>query len=185
MIWESSDWKRDLHRMTVRMTRRRTQERWPPASLYGIEKDFFIGFFIIRRLMEARKLSEEVANLDVHVHTYRATGKPVTLMNWHHLDELYDFSSRVKDKVSLRFVCNQLIHSYVFMPMSGQRGRRIQGVAFASDRARRKFLYELGLAETVRVFTRVATDGPCNMTGRYDPASGDWTLRLWSRMPPV
>jgi hypothetical protein len=51
MIYESYVYKEDLGRIYARMYKRKTQKRWSDHSTFLLEKDFFVGFFLIRKLM--------------------------------------------------------------------------------------------------------------------------------------
>ena len=59
-----------------------------------------------------------------------------TLMSRHDVWELYDFEQPTRVKRPLPFVCNQVIHSYVFQIWSERGGHR-SSLFFSSDRERR------------------------------------------------
>ena len=59
MIAESYYWKRELLRVAARLRRRLTQRRWPEASFSVVEMDLMVGFYAIRKLAEAKKISDE------------------------------------------------------------------------------------------------------------------------------
>jgi hypothetical protein len=182
MIWDSLDWKRDLLKLAKRMEARRTQSRWPPKSLYGVERDFFTGFYIVRRLREAGKLSDEVSYCRLQLHRYPSTDERATFMNWHNLDALYDFARQAHQHAELAFVCNQFIHSYVFMPVISPETRGLEGALFNSDR-HRDTLFEIPVVEVISTWMRVATDNPSRLDGHFKPTKGDWALHLSSRSP--
>jgi len=92
MIWEP--WKRELSSVAESLQRRRTQRRWTPSSFYRLEIELFGAFYAIRKLIEGRKLSDDVVGRTVSVETYPSRGKPIHLMNWDKVDELYDLDAR-------------------------------------------------------------------------------------------
>lgn len=88
MIDESSYWKRELFKIAVDLRRRREERRWPDASLARIELNIMLGFYMIRKLLEARKISDSVAKRRLRLPLYRAIGKRVTYRNAHHIEDL-------------------------------------------------------------------------------------------------
>ncbi|HEX9938589.1 MAG TPA: hypothetical protein VGB15_15735, partial [Longimicrobium sp.] len=80
MIWESSYWKEDLLKQAEALRKRTTQRRWPEISFARLEQAVMLGFYSIRKLVEARKLSDHVASSAIPVTTYPPTGKPITYL---------------------------------------------------------------------------------------------------------
>ena len=98
MIWESYYWKQDLLRQAKNLIRRKSQHRWPEASLAKIEQMVMLGFYSVRKLIEASKISNDLIESPVSIIMYPSKNKSVTLLNWHKLDQLYDRSKPVKKK---------------------------------------------------------------------------------------
>ncbi|NQT51687.1 hypothetical protein HQ576_06545 [bacterium] len=177
MIWDSAPWKTELLRIAVRFRKRLRQRRWPEQSLVCVEKDVLIAFYVIRKLIEARsKLSTSTASDMLELKAYVATGKPITLLNWHRLDELYDFSCPRSQRRDVLFVCNQVIHSYVFM-VAASESEAFSGILFSSDRERNKCLYELSATRLIRLLEKVASDYPSQVQMAFDESLGDYSVR--------
>lgn len=134
-----------------------------------------IGFYSIRKLIEARKLSTSTVETKVALYAYVSRGKSVTLMNWHRLDELFDLDTRTKRELDLLALCNQFIHSYVFSPVLSEKGT-LQSILLSSDRAKSSVLYEIELTQILAVFDQVGSDYPSHGSIRYDPAKGDYKV---------
>lgn len=62
MIWGSHSWKEDLARLAGNLRKKAQQRRWPERSTAKLEKEVFMGFYAIRKLLEAKKLSESEIN---------------------------------------------------------------------------------------------------------------------------
>lgn len=62
MIYESSYWKSDLLKLATRLQLRLIQTRWGKKNLYTLEKEIFIGFYSIRKLIESKKVSSSIKN---------------------------------------------------------------------------------------------------------------------------
>jgi len=58
MIGESYSWKENLFRIAERLDRKAEQRRRTDRTDVNLAKDLFTGRYAIRKLMEARKLSE-------------------------------------------------------------------------------------------------------------------------------
>ena len=140
MIWESWPWKRELQRTASELRRRRTQQRWPEASLVKIERMVFIAAYSVRKLLEAHKLSDEAEEMKIHVTLFPPTGDTVDSLNWHRLDELYRLDTPRHEEVSLRDFCNYFIHSFLFVVDASDDFR---GAYVTSDRSRRRGLFIL------------------------------------------
>jgi len=176
VIWESFYWKESLRRNAKDLRHRARQMRWREASLARLEQTVMIGFYSVRKLIEARKLSDATIGYSVSVTVYPSKGQPVTLMNWHKLDRLYDFEMGYQESLNTLDLCNQFIHSYVFAPVHAEDGG-IHSILFCSDRVRQSGLYEIELSAIIELFEHVATDYPNRATMWFDPDKGDYQVR--------
>ncbi len=173
MISESFYWKSDLLKQAAALTRRRTQKRWPDAALARCEQTVMLGFYSVRKLIESGKLTDRVANLNINVGLRPATGEVVHRMNCTRISELYDWENVLKKTVSLSYLCNQVIHSYVFSLLFGEDDA-LMSVLVTSDRQRSKELLEVTIEEVISVFEVVGRDDVRSMSGEFDEARGDF-----------
>ena len=67
MIWESAYWKDDLLRAACILKEKRHQKLWRESSMARVEKTVMTGFHIIRKLIEARKLSDALMHQTIPV----------------------------------------------------------------------------------------------------------------------
>ena len=95
MIDESCYWKNDLLKEADALRDRKKQRRWPEVSFARLEQTIMLGFYSIRKLIEASKLSDSTIYEEIPITTYPWSGKTVTRMNWHKLDQLYDLDSPI------------------------------------------------------------------------------------------
>ena len=84
---------------------------------------------------------------------------PVDELNWHQLNRLYDMSTENKERHGIRYLCNQFIHSYIFV-MCGEF--RIDGFFVVSDRMRNGKVYYVPLSDILHAFRLVGHDYPTN-----------------------
>ena len=173
MIWDSWPWKVDLAQRTSRLERRMRQKRWPESSLVKMEQDIFFAAYVIRKLFEADKLSDDLESMRLDVTVYYSTGKFADLLNWHHIEKLYDLETPEKGKhLSLAGFCNQIIHSFVFVPYFDDEGG-LSGFFFASDRAKEELVHYMEMEVLVEALNAVCEDDVVASV-RIRDASGQW-----------
>lgn len=90
MIWESRYWKKPLLATAKRLTKLKNVPSPTQRQLVQIEKDIFVGFYSVRKLIEApTKVSDATRTLTVTV-AWHANVEPVNWRNNHRIHELYD-----------------------------------------------------------------------------------------------
>lgn len=80
-------------------------------------------------------------------------------MSSHHLERFYNLSASTKQMLSPQRLCDQLIHSFQFVPVTDEPQHRLEGLLFNSDRTRREGLFFIEWPEFARFVTAVAQDG--------------------------
>ena len=83
MIWDSGPWKAEVARLAGLIRKRAVQKRWTEATGAKFEQEIFYMAYAIRKLIEAKKLSDELEARTINVVEYPPTGKAVDLLNWH------------------------------------------------------------------------------------------------------
>jgi len=175
MISESGYWKNDLLRQAKFLRKKAAQKRWTESTFVRVEQSIMMGFYAIRKLIEARKISDSNIKRKIQIKSYSWSGKLVTWINLHRVDMLYDFSNPTLVEKDMVFICNQFIHSYIFMT-SFNRSDKLAGILFNSDKERNKALYYIKIKQIVNVFELVGNDYPVFMRSYYDPKKQDYTL---------
>ncbi|SFY06303.1 hypothetical protein SAMN03159390_03580 [Pseudomonas sp. NFACC49-2] len=81
MIWESEGWKAPLLEMAMRFTTLKVSRELSEDQLAQIERDIFIGFYSVRRLIETpMKVTDQTRAMLLTVRKF-ANLKPVTWRN--------------------------------------------------------------------------------------------------------
>jgi hypothetical protein len=174
MIWESHYWKDDLLKIAKRLDKRNYQKKWLQSSLAKIEQDVMLGFYIVRKLREAKKLSDSIADLQLNLKAYPSRGNEVTRRNWFDFEELYDFSKPNGQTRYLGFICDQIIHSYIFAPEFNDD--KIRGILFCSDKKRNTQIYSLSLSVIIDTFTKVGNNYPSKSVYSLNEDTGDYEV---------
>ncbi|MCY4532693.1 MAG: hypothetical protein OXC84_10250 [Gammaproteobacteria bacterium] len=170
MIWESEPWKRQLRRAARRLRRVRRRRRSTERALAVVEREVFVGCYVVRKLFDTLKVSDLTKALVCEVTCY-ANIEPVTDFNWHRLDQLYDLDNGVTRSLGVRELCNQVIHSFVFMV--GGDGSGIDGVWLSSDRKRDEEVLFVPLEVLIEVFQMVGGDHPSMVVWKRDRDTGE------------
>ena len=141
-----------------------------------LEKCMMITAYQIRKLIEARKVSDSVKNARIPVIEYYENIKIVTFLNWHRLDELYDFSKNRESTLTIKTVCNLLIHSYIFMPLTSSASSPFNGMFFSSDKTRNSKLYYISLKDWINYLEIIGVDYPNDASMVFDKKKNDYNV---------
>ncbi len=159
MIRESYPWKRDLLRdadIIERWAAKKTDSEYRSMLL---EKKVFLSAFVIRKLIEDHKITDQITECSILCRVYPARGTEVDIMNWHDIDEHYDLSSEQRADINIKSFANQIIHNLVFMfEGSEERSSPISGFVVASDRGKDKQLYGVTLSAYLSAMRSVGND---------------------------
>ncbi len=173
MIHESYYWKKDLINSSVWMVRNKQKFCNSEILSVRLEKYVLIGFYSIRKLIEAKKIATKLETHKVNIVYYPNT-KKTDFFNWHKLEELFDFSVQQHENIMLVKLANYFIHSYIFMQSIDEEGQ-LNGFFISSDRTRNKKLYYVSLEQVRNIFLIVGTSDPSRLESRR-LENGDWEV---------
>lgn len=156
-----------------RLTKLKTVSTPTQRQLVQTEKDIFIGFYSVRKLIEApTKVSDATRTLEVAI-AWHANLESVNWRNNHRIDELYDLKKVLWETRDIWFVSSRIMHSFIFAPVFNDRG--IEGIFFTSDTDKDKKLYFLPVDTVIDIFERVGHDYPKYISWEIDPDTGTET----------
>jgi hypothetical protein len=150
----------------------RIKEATAEHSLARFEREIFIGFYAIRKLLETFKVSSQTRRLSLTLASSPSIGV-VDYMNAHRIDELFNLEIADFEQRDLEFVCNQFIHSFVFIPVQHENGS-IAGAYIASDKAKREKIYFVELRQILLAFRTVGTDYPAKLLLERNEKTLQW-----------
>lgn len=154
---ESVYWKTELKKQIRTIKRLQRCRRWSEKQLVLLEREIMIAFFCVRSLIEREKLPHKLVNRPIPVVTYPAfPGVKVTILNRGAIDELYDLDRPHKKRLTLAFLSNQIIHSYISSPIKAPRTRQFDSLLVCSDYERNRQLFEVEIKELVAALAAVA-----------------------------
>lgn len=174
MINESYIWKNELLKISNSLKHKMKLKKWYQKSYFSFEKNVFMAFYIIRKLLDANKLSSIYNIFELSCYIIPNNGKNVTRLNNHRIHELYDFSKMNKSKIKLRDLCNQIIHSHVFSTLFDELNY-LTGFFVSSDSKRNKHLVLIYLKDFIEILNLLGNDYPNTASYRYNDDIKDYT----------
>lgn len=165
MIWNSHIWKSELIKELRNFKRYLKQIK---SSKYdtehfvmGLEKFHFLCSFIIRKLVESGKLSDELLAKNYKCGKYQRiqTEKKLDFMNIMDFGKFYDLMNCIKSSLTIKQICNLFIHSFIFFPtFDEERGMEYNGVFINSDYDKDKHLYHIDYGIILKMIDDIVKD---------------------------
>ena len=178
MIWESSVWKDYLLKSANELNKISKIESPEEIDLVNFEKEIFFSFYSIRKLIEARKISDIISNCTIPGYKYPIKGSKVTHhFNWYQIDDLYNLNQQTKQDFNLKFLCNQVIHSYVFMPKLNCDDK-LESFYLVSGRLRNKRIHEFYIDQVIQVFKKVGDNYPSKIEATFNSSKQDFDIEI-------
>jgi hypothetical protein len=173
---ESAYWKTELLVAADDIENKSSINRWTEKRAVLLEREIMLAMFCVRSLIERSKLSQSLVQKEIEVVAYPKKGdKPVTFLNRGAIDELYDLTATSTKQVTVSFLCNQIIHSYIIFPLR-DGNRQFTHVMVCSDYEKNRFLYTVPIATIVKLIREVASDYPSRMHLEFDPKIKDYRV---------
>jgi len=142
MISENDLWKKELLKSADKLLKRMIQSRWSKRSIFTLEKELFLGFYSIRKLMEAKSISKEIVK------------KKYELIMFPKNNELNENSpydpKRTKISFTVRDICNLFIHSYHFTFFGDKN--LLAGFLINSDFTKKDGIYLILIFDIVEIY---------------------------------
>lgn len=183
MITESYYWKKPLLTGAKAIRKYMDAENISDAQFARIEREIFIGFYSIRKLLEATgKVSAETRDMKVVLKRYekRADQPIVDWYNRSEFWELYDLDKPVLESRDLLYVAHRMVHSFIFTLSGDDDGN---GAFFTSDRDKETCLNFVSTDEIVRVFETVGSDYPDSFHAWRDNVTGEMKWSVPAKEP--
>jgi hypothetical protein len=183
MISDSVPWRYELWRIARRLERKTRQTHWTERSSFRVEKDLMMAGYAIRRLLEARKLSDSLAAKQIPITRYQRIGPLPDVYNRHEIDVVYDLANPIKAQITLAKLCNQIVHSFVLVlssneidePYMGDDGIEVEGeylfngYFLSSENERGKHCYFLEASTLISLCRAIASENVVGVDMRRDP----------------
>lgn len=181
MIVDSISWKNDINTVINKLSKINTK-KFTEKTSYELEKYFFITSYSIRKLYQSGKISDSLFKKDIVLYYYKPI-KHINRISWWDIDELYDFETPIKCSIQLKYLLEQLIHSYTFTPIYNFNDKtesiqNIKCILFHSDKERNKKTYSMTLSQYIDILKEVSSNYPSSMKSRFDEKEDDYILEV-------
>lgn len=126
MIFESSPWKSDLLRY-LRQFQTWSDKIGTQRGGFYVERAVFLSAFIVRKMMENRKVSDAIRDRSIRCTAYPAL-RPLSdrvsrFFGVSDPSKDYDMCKPAEVRISAYDLMSEIMHSYVFMPAVDDRDR--------------------------------------------------------------
>jgi hypothetical protein len=189
MIAESFYWRRELYDSASKIRVKATQLKWREASFYRVEREFMLGCYAIRRLIDSLKVPADLNGHQIPV--MRLAAKPVDRARFRFAPpidliaaaQMFDFQSPKATTLKVRDLLNAAIHSAIFFCLPPAEGIVDETMLFvASDRDKRTHLNCLWLSEAALLFEKAALLDVTELTIRWSPKDDDFVATTKGKM---
>ncbi len=181
MAFESYYWRRDIKR-DIRLIRSKMAINIFPIMDERLDEIFsiveiklFLMAFSIRKLLEARKLPDSIANKTIKVKKFPRNSTRSSFFNF---ETMYDFKNPQSENLKLKDILNQFIHAYFFQAFSTRKGN-LRYVYVTSDKAKNKFLYVVNIQTFLKFIEKISVQEVTRSETHFDPKSGEFITKTW------
>lgn len=191
MIQDSTPWKDELLAVADRLHKKTSQKRWTERSGFLVERDLMVSAYSLRKLIDNYKVSDRLVERQFELERFELfdANEVPDLYGRYSVWEFYDLETPTKTVLPLVKVCNQIVHSWLWMLSFRENDNMFDGVYVSSDTARKKCLYRIPIGGYIAVCREIGDEvvyskrmsyGPDGYLG-YDEILGK-TLAEWD--PP-
>ncbi len=174
---ESWHWKEHLRNVSKSISGHWSQKRWSEKLMVNTEKDVIVGFFIIRKLAELNKLTDQQKEMKYQINCCKAV-REVNSKNVLGFHDVYDVDTMSKKTKNLIFICNQFIHSRVVYLLRGGN-RKWDSIWVCSDYEMKDMIYRVSVDTVAQIFRDVVEDEVTVLQSKYNPERGDFDTHVF------
>ena len=173
MITESRYWKEPLLRGADIIEDLMAAEELSEEQFGRVEREFFIGFYSIRKLFEASaKVSRSTRDQKLDIIFFDRSGRN-GIVDWYNRSEFwehYDLETLKRERRDVLYIAHRITHSFIFMLADEEFG---SGMYFTSDNDKEKRLNFITTHEVTRIFRIVGNDYPSDLKMWRDEETGE------------
>jgi len=155
---DSFPWKDELVKIAERLEAKTKQKRWTVRTGYLIERDFVVGAYAMRKLIESHKVSDELRSRQFPVRRYDSTGNPPDPPSPDDIADSYDFENGLRRALSVGDLCHEIVHSFAFTFCCGETTDLFDGVYVSSDRDKNEYVYLVLASDFIALCGDIGTD---------------------------
>lgn len=132
------------------------QKRWTNQSSGRLERIVMLSCYAARKLSESGHIKNDSFQAELDLRVYKSHDGSFPLDDWTRPDVYYDLSKWSHEKRAFSFVCNQIIHSKIFLPvLKSGSDKGLKGLVFNSDKTSRRSLYFVDLWDLIPILAKI------------------------------
>lgn len=173
---ESRYWKKELLDFAKSLSNQKEIKRWSEKSQVLFEKEIIINFFIIRKLIETKKITDNLTKKKYKIKAYPKRSVKLNKINFWDIGEQYKidkFETKPKDT---KFICNQLIHSLTIF--AHRENKKWHSILMCSDFEKNNFLYEIDIKTIIEILTDFGNNYPDKFYYTYNRLKNDYDVKI-------
>ncbi len=136
-----------------------------------------IGFYAVRKLVDSRVLTDSRVTRLIPVRVYpKKRETTITRFDRHDIVRHYDINRERLESRPLLFVCNQVVHSYVFSLLIQENGG-LESIVVCSDKERQSKIFRIEIRTIAELFESIGHDRVRKMWASFDTHISDYIVR--------
>lgn len=181
MIIDSIYWKNDIKTIINKLSKINTK-KFSDKTSFKLEQYFFKTSYSIRKLYQSGKISDSIFKKNIVLHYFQPL-KHINRRSWWDIKDKYDLSKPNKCSISLKYLLEQFIHSYTFIPIYNfddktKSIKNIKFILFHSDKERNKKTYSITLSMYIDILKEVINNYPSSVEMTYDKKEDDYIIKV-------
>jgi hypothetical protein len=132
-------WQDELVKIADRLEAKTKQQRWVERTHYLVERDFVLGAYAMRKLIETDEVSAELGQRRIPVRHFELSGRRPLAAN--DIADSYDFDNGRRRTLSVVELCHEILRSVVFAFCCGETDDLFDGIYVSSDRDENQYVY--------------------------------------------
>ena len=185
MIWESWPWKKELLVLANKLeelldaySSEQTEEEYC-LTVFNLEKTIFYSAFIIRKLIENRKLTDKCSKQKIIVQVFLATDTQPSIRNTLGIEMGVDFNLEHNNSIEfpLGKLMNEIIHSFLLEWEVDSDGI-LKTIFISSYKNQKNRSIGLGFQDYLKAIRNIANDEVTSSQYYLDPETGKFIAKL-------
>ena len=136
---DPTPWSAELVKVAARLEAKTKQKRWTDRTGYLIERDFMMGAYAMRKLIESDEVSIQLSQRQIPVRRFDLIGRRPPSAD--DITDSYDFENGRRRTLSVVDLCHEIVDSFVFTYCCGETDDLFDGIFVSSDRDKTKYVY--------------------------------------------
>lgn len=174
---ESVYWKNDLskHVDILIMLQKNKSKNFSVEEVVEVEKETFLSFCIVRKLIEANKITNKSKNKLITIVAHERAQSSMNLINRSLIHEHYNLESGNEIKKDIKFISNQFMHS---ISIYFVKGEDFSYFYVCSDFEIKDHIYLISVENVIEIFKLIIDDHISSVTYKVNKDKNDYILSI-------